>query len=130
MNKTNIKVHLDHLAELQSARDMLALEKQRLISDAIPAEVKQRLDELEAEFSGKAETVSNEISQLEAQIKQMVVEFGASVKGDFFHAVYNKGRITWDTKQLDGMAILIPELNQARKVGEPTVSLRMKGSAS
>ncbi|CAK0771531.1 hypothetical protein CCP3SC15_4350001 [Gammaproteobacteria bacterium] len=39
-------------------------------------------------------------------------------------AVYTKGRVSWDSKKLDGMMILVPELASARKEGEPSVSIR------
>jgi hypothetical protein len=42
-------------------------------------------------------------------------------------AVWNKGRESWDGKKLSGMMALIPQLEQARKIGEPTVSIRKIG---
>ena len=47
-----------------------------------------------------------------------------SVKGARLMAVWNKGRVSWDGKKLDGMRALIPQLNEARKVADPTVTIR------
>lgn len=124
MTESEIKQKLDTLAEYQSQRDAATLEKQSLIDAIYTAEIKARVAEIEAEFAGKTEGVNTNIATLEAEIKQAVLEHGASVKGSFFHAVFAKGRVSWDTKSLDGYAAAHPELLSFRKEGEPSVSLR------
>lgn len=124
MNEAQIKELLDRLAEYQSQRDSANLEKQALIDEVYTPEIKQRMAEIEAEFAGKTETVNENIAALEAEIKQAVINHGASVKGSFFHAVFAKGRVSWDTKSLDGYATAHPELLTFRKEGDPSVSIR------
>ena len=75
-------------------------------------------------FAVKLEGVSENIAALEAEIKQAVISAGTTVKGSFIQAVFTKGRVSWDTKSLDGYAVAHPELLSLRKVGEPSVSLR------
>jgi hypothetical protein len=87
-------------------------------------QVAQRKDEISAEFGDKAEAIEDNIAKLTAEIKAEVIELGASVKSDFYHAVYVKGRTTWNTDLLDGMIIAFPALEKARKVGAPSVTLR------
>jgi len=120
----NIVSSLNELANYQAQVTVLHLEKQRLLDEAMPQEIKQRLAEIELEFAGKTESAQEKIDTLTAEIKQAVIHEGASVKGDFLHAVYSKGRVTWDGKQLEGMMALIPGLAAARKEGEPSVSFR------
>lgn len=124
MTEAQIKELLDRLAEYQSKRDAANLEKQALIDEVYTPEIKQRMAEIEAEFAGKTETVNENIAALEAEIKQAVINHGASVKGSFFHAVFAKGRVSWDTKSLDGYAAAHPELIAFRKEGDPSVSIR------
>ena len=119
-----IEQKLDELSELYAQRDLSTMDKQRLIDEVLTAEIKAKIAEIEAEFAGKSETVIEKIEALENQVKELVKEKGASVKGQFLHAVFAKGRVSWDTKTLDGLMIAIPELGQARKQGEPSVSLR------
>lgn len=125
MTESEIKQKLDTLAEYQSQRDAAMLEKQSLIDAIYTAEIKAHVAEIEAEFSAKTEGVTENIAALEAEIKQAVLEHGASVKGSLFHAVFAKGRVSWDTKSLDGYAAAHPELLSFRKEGEPSVSLRV-----
>ena len=49
---------------------------------------------------------------------------GASVKGEFLHAVWAKGRVNWNTSALEGYAAAHPEIEQFKTVGEPSISIR------
>ncbi len=115
---------LNLISEYQAQQSILQLERQRIIDEAMPAEVKARIAEINAEFNGKDEAVSENIKALEKQVKEEVIESGESLKGAFLHAIYAKGRVTWDGKMLEGMMSIIPGLKDARKEGEPSVSLR------
>jgi DNA repair exonuclease SbcCD ATPase subunit len=121
-------MNLDQLFQeydnLKSQAEYLQLEKTRLTAEAIPEEVRARLDEIEAEFGDKAEFVQQNIAAIEAQIITQVKDAGETKKGAGWSAVYYKGRISWDTKKLDGMIALIPQLSTARNEGEPYVTFR------
>lgn len=117
MNATQL---LEKLTELYAKRDLLSLDKKA----AIPAEIQAVLDEIEAEFSPKQESINEEIAQLEASVKSTVLEAGETAKGGSLQAVFTKGRVTWDTKALDGYAKANPAIAEYRKQGEPSVSIR------
>jgi len=119
-----IETKLDELSELYAQRDLSTMEKQKLIDAVLTAEIKAKIAEIEAEFSGKGEVVGEKITTLENEVKELVKQSGQSVKGQFLHAVFAKGRVTWDSKSLDGYLKAHPELNEFRKEGEPSVSLR------
>lgn len=114
---------LENLTEAYALRDLLNIEKAR----AIPDEIKKVLADIDAEFAPKLETVEATIADLEAQAKAAVIEAGATVRGGALQAVYAKGRVTWDSKQLDGLMIAVPQLAQARTEGKPSVSIRKAG---
>lgn len=88
------------------------------------AALAKRKAEIEAEFSGKAEAVDENIRKLTEEIKADVKTLGTTVKADHFQAVYVKGRVTWDTSKMDGYAVGHPEVLFMRKEGEPSVTLR------
>jgi hypothetical protein len=121
---TDISQKIDQLANYQAQRDVLELEKQALIDQLIPPEIKARIEEIEAEFSGQREAVDANIAELEDEIKAEVLRNGASVKGTFLRVVYHTGRITWNTKSLDAYARARPEILEFRKQGEPFVSIQ------
>ena len=120
-----IGMQLDELGELYALRDVLRLQRGELIEQATPPEVKQAIAAVELEFDDKMVTASERINELEATVKMAVVARGASVKGQRVHAVYNKGRISWDTKGLAGYAVAHPEIGAFQTVGQASVSLRI-----
>ena len=119
-----IEKKLDELAELYAQRDLAAMDKQKLLDELMTPEIKQKMLEIDAEFADKTEAVNDKIAALEAEVKEAVKHNGASVKGKFLHAVFTKGRVSWDNKGLDGLMVAVPQLAQFRKEGEPSVSLR------
>lgn len=88
------------------------------------AAIAQRKADIEAEFSGKAEAVDENIRKLTEEIKAEIKALGASVKGDHYQAVYVRGRVTWDTSKMDGYAVGHPEVLFMRKEGDPSVTIR------
>jgi len=101
-------------------RQMLQDELQSLISQ----EIKDRMEELKAEFEPRIEQLSEEKSALESEIKSEVLEAGRTVKGTYHSFVWSKPRVSWDTKALDGYAAAHPEIAQFRTEGSPSVSVR------
>ncbi len=120
----NTQQKLDQLAELQAQAEYLALQKQALIDAVLTAEIKAKLAEIEAEFAPGAETVAANIATLTTEVKADVIAAGSTVKGAHLQAVFSKGRVSWDTKALDGYAAAHPEITPFRKEGEPSVSIR------
>jgi hypothetical protein len=115
---------LENLTELYAQRDLLAIDHKRAATEAMPPEVRQILDDIDAEYSPKEAAVSEKIQELEDAVKTEVLTAGATVKGGSLQAVYSKPRVTWETKGLEGLIIVVPELAQFRKVGQPSVSIR------
>ena len=123
----NAKEILEQLTELYAQQDLLKIDRDQARDNAIPEEIKAALADIDAEFSPKLDAVAEKIAKLEADAKTAVLAEGATVKGGALQAVYTKGRVTWDGKKLEGMAALIPQLADARKEGEPSVSIRKVG---
>lgn len=115
---------LDTLAKGYMDRDILDTEKQAAIDSILTPEVKARIANVEAGFADKTKVLDAQIAGLETEVKQEVLKHGASVKATFLHAIWSKGRVSWDTKSLDGYATAHPELLTFRKEGEPSVSIR------
>jgi hypothetical protein len=129
---TQIIEMLDRLAEYDAQVTLLTLNKQKLIDEVqVPAEVKaiydaiqKQKDDIAAEFAGKLEAAQENIAKLTDDIKAEVLKGGSTVKSTYYQAVYVKGRVSWNTDMLDGLITVIPQLERARKVGAPSVTLR------
>lgn len=115
---------LDRLAEYQAQRTLIELDKQKAIDGIMTPEIRQQLSDIEAEYATKYEGVDANIAELTEQIKAAVLAGGESVKGSYLHAVYAKGRVTWDSRKLEGLMMVIPQVAEARKEGAPSCSIR------
>jgi hypothetical protein len=124
MDANEVKGMLDELSDLHSKWDAVMAEKERLLDALYTEEIKARMAEIETEFAIKIIGVQNNINALEAKIKDAVVKRGESVKGEHLHALFIKGRVSWDAKLLDGYAVAHSEILAFRSVGQPTVSIR------
>jgi hypothetical protein len=119
-----IQAKLNTLKELRTSLDVLAIEKQKMIDTVYTPEIRAKISDIEAEFSGKGEIAKTKADELEKEIKEEVIELGVTVKGDFLMAVWNKGRTTWNTEALDGYAAGHPEIEQFRKTGKPSIAIK------
>jgi phage host-nuclease inhibitor protein Gam len=105
----------------------LAAEKQALIDQVLTPEIKEQLAEIEAEFNPKVDALNQRNQALIDTIKGEVLAVGQTLNGTFHQAVFTKGRVSWDTKALDGYAVAHPEVATFRKEGAPSVSIRARG---
>ena len=119
-----IKTKLDRLADMQAQADVIRIKFNELREKIMIPEIKAQLAEVDAEEQTTLEAVNDGIASLTNEIKAAVIAAGATVKGDYLQAVYAKGRVSWDTKSLDGYAAGHPEIAKFRKEGEPSVSIR------
>jgi hypothetical protein len=122
----NTEQKLDRLAELDAQKDLVQMDMDNLKQSVIPVEIKEKLDDINAEYSPKLEAISTERATLEAEIRNDVMVSGQSVKGEVYNASYVNGRTSWDTKALDGYAAVHPEILQFKTVGAPTVRISRK----
>jgi len=98
--------------------------KKQIPVPEIPPEIQAKLDEIEVQRATALETLQKDIENLTAEIKQDVLAFGATIKGDYMMAVWNKGRDSWNGKLLEGFAIAHPEILSAKSTGDPSVTIR------
>lgn len=112
---------LNRLAELQAKREVIRLDKEAAIAKTLEP-VKAQLDLIEAEYN--VSYLDADLTALEADIRAEVLAAGSTAKGSSLICTWNKGRVSWDTKGLDGYAVAHPELNAFRKEGEPSTTIK------
>ena len=122
---------IEKLADLQEQvaiqRTALDTQKQALVDSILTEEIKAKIKEIDVEFSPQYDAVNEmqkKVTEIEKEVKDDVIASGETLKGTRLMAVYAKGRVSWDTKALDGYVVAHPEVDQFRKVGEPSVSIR------
>ena len=123
----DVKQKLDKLADMYFRRDQVTIQKQKVIDSVLTPEIKKQIADIELEFASATDSINDNIGEIEAEIKNDVIQLGETVKSEFVMAVWSKPRVSWDTKALDGYAIAHPEIAVMRKEGLPSVSLRLTG---
>ena len=121
---TDIYTKIERYSDIGVGIDLVSQEKAALIDEVLTPEIKEKLAEIDAEFEPKIEQLLQEKSQLEAEIKDEVLNAGRTKKGTYHSFVWSKPRVSWDTKALDGYALAHPEIAQFRTEGSPSVSVR------
>jgi hypothetical protein len=122
-NQQRIAAKLDELSQVQAAVELTRLDYEAKRAQILKT-VQTELDALDAEYNPLIESSKARIATLEEEIKNDVLQHGASVKGSRLFAVFYQGRVSWDTKRLDQYANTHPEITAFRKQGNPSVSLR------
>ncbi|MCS6910725.1 MAG: hypothetical protein NZM11_09195 [Anaerolineales bacterium] len=119
----DIRAKLEELAEVRNAAEVTRLDYEAKRAEILRS-VQAELDALQAEYEPLLESAQARAEALEAEIKKAVLEYGATVKGSAYQAVYVRGRVTWDNQKLERYAQAHPEILVWRREGEPSVALR------
>lgn len=85
--------------------------------DELLAPVREQLAAVDAEFLPAIEAAKKTVTE-------HILAHGESLKAGGLHAVVMPGRVSWDSKALDGYAAAHPEVRQFRRQGPATVSIR------
>lgn len=122
MKESEIIKNLDDLAKVRELLKSYQQDLDELVDQAFLScpDLATRRRELSI---GQAMIVEKSVNLTKA-VTNVILENGASVAGKTLHAVFSKGRTTWDTQKLEGYAIAHPELKELKKVGKPSVSIR------
>jgi hypothetical protein len=110
-------------------------DKETALCDALGERTYKKVLKIEHEHLSDTEAISSlyqdtqrvlgeAITVLEDEIKQLTLEHGETVKGETLKAVLVSGRVTWDTKALEGIRAMVPQINEFRKEGDPYVVIR------
>lgn len=124
VTEETIRTHLAELEETEIRKSELEAQMQSEI-DALYAPLREKEQLIREKYSDTLSALSAQSSMLRDKVKQEVLEYGATVKHGRYQAVWNRGRVSWNTKGLVGYAAAHPEILQFRKQGSPSVSIRV-----
>jgi hypothetical protein len=108
-------------AELDGLRQSVEAQRTEILK-AVEAD----LAEIEARYGGQLEEMTRLVSAIEAEVKAEVLQAKRSVHAEGVQVIYYRPRVTWDSPGLARFAETNPEVEQFRKVGQPSVSLRYR----
>jgi len=121
--KDNVLQKLERLAQLHAAADLARMDYESRRAEVLK-KVQDELDALEVEFKPALEAAEENAASLEAEIRNDILLRGESLRSSAYHAIYVKGRVSWDTSGLNEYARDHPDVLRYRKESQPSVSLR------
>jgi len=123
-----VETMLYNLHDCEHSLAALQVKRDELIDQVMPDEIKQAIAEIHAEFDPRLTIAAASVENIKQSIREEILKLGRTVENEFYQVQWKKGRSGgFDTKMLEGMARLTPQINDARKPdGEPTVSFNPK----
>ena len=119
---------LDEYSDNLVGADTYGRERDRLIDEILTPEQKAAIEDIKTEFNEKIDALTERNVTISNTLKAYVIENGSTLNGQLHQVVYTKGRVSWDTKKLDGYAAAHPEILEFKTEGEPSASLRARRS--
>ncbi len=110
----------DKINKLSDMEDQLALHESQyaeLRNSVIPAEVRAKLDEIDAECAASADIMVATLAALREEIKRDVLLTKQSAEGEHKKVMFYPGNETWDTRKLEKHAEKHPEILYCKKQG-------------
>ena len=114
---------LARLDDAKAGKEIYTRKKQDLMNSVITEEIKEKIRDIEAELAPDIERFDEIIKALEGEVKEATIAHGESVKGEHMKSVFVKGRVTWDSKGLEGYAVGNPDVLKFRKIGNPSARI-------
>jgi hypothetical protein len=111
------KVDIDLLTEelneygrLKEQLEVLGAEEKEEIGQFYTPEIRARVEEIEAKFAARDESLKKEIAVLYARIRERVAQYGETVNGMGWQAVCSSREGSWDTEAINNYAETHPEI--------------------
>lgn len=125
MNEEQVKAALEEIHAVDC--EVLACEDKRVeaVENFLGSEGIKKLNQITEEYDTMCGALYKKKEALENEVKAYILCTQNTVKGSHLMAVWNKGRVSWDSKLLAGYSIAHPDILAAKKVGEPTVTFRV-----
>jgi len=114
---------LARLDDAKSGKEVYTKKKQDLVNSVITDDIKQQIKDIEAEFAPDIERFDEVITALTDEVKEATIAHGSSVKGEYMKSTFVKGRVTWDSKGLEGYAVANPDVLMFKKTGNPSARI-------
>ena len=117
----------DYLAEYEDVYLRLSdmqVEMERARQDAIPPEVREQIETIEAEYQPKLDVLREKLKSLEGIVKQLALDLETTMKGNVVMVVYRRGSTKWDEKHLERLAAEYPRILEAKVEGKPSVAIQ------
>lgn len=81
-----------------------------------------QMEEAERDFEHSHKNVYDMINSMKDELKEEILKRGSTQKSQCLEARWVKGKTSWKSSLLEGLALAHPEIYAAKTVGKPSVS--------
>jgi len=128
MANEEVVVLMNKYMEMKLQAGQLEADKRKLMNEAMPKEVSEKIAEIEEEFAGKDEKAQKDLAELEEEIKNGIVAARETLVVKGLKAEFQIGRVSWDAKGLEGVLRNNPDIAKViaplKKQGKDYASFR------
>jgi len=128
MANEEVVVLMNKYMEMKLQAGQLEADKRKLMNEAMPKEVSEKIAEIEEEFAGKDEKAQKDLAELEEEIKNGIVAARETLVVKGLKAEFHLGRVSWDAKGLEGVLRNNPDIAKViaplKKQGKDYASFR------
>jgi len=117
---------LNEHSENLSIIERLGIEKQTVIEDILGPEILQKITLVEETFDQKIQQISERNTAIYDTVKGETLSMGKTISGNNHMMCFVPGKISWDTKRLEGYSAAHPEILSFRIEGAPYVQMRKR----
>ena len=127
MDEQKLKELMDEYAEIAYKRDILAMEKKKLVDTVVPLDVKLELDSIDAEFENKEKALDLEEKKKKKEVDAATSAYAQTLfvgksqihlTSPLMTLTISEPEVIWNPDALDGYAQDHPELLQFRSLGK------------
>lgn len=115
-----IILKLDTIAQLRKDAEIVEAQREEFLKEQLGHEAYLKY----CGYEVAKQAIQEAEKTIAEETKEMVLAIQETVKGAELQAVVNSGRVTWDSKGLEGYAVANPAVLHFRKVGEASVTIR------
>ena len=136
-----VKMMLEEYSEIQAQINLLDQSIRDFVEKTIPKDVKEKIEEYQAEILPKINALSSKLENKKKEISSAVSEIGKTVKSSTFMCVYSESvevddavldklveaypqiafaKSVWDAKKVQSIAEAFPEVKKAIRVKPKT----------
>lgn len=119
----DIVKELDCLSLLYEDMENMQKGEQAELLAAIPPEVQKNLSAIRHKYSVQREQLMLQIGGLEGLITGETLRLGHSVFGSKHKSIFQKAKVSWDSKKLLALAQSVYQIHNCKKVGQPTARI-------
>lgn len=110
ITEEDLKKALDQFGEVQGQKDLLAIEKSKVMKQALKPEIQAEIESIDEEFKAKEEAIKDREKKarkildniLDEYAKSLKLQDDETVKSDLITVTFYKPEVEWDTAALDG----------------------------